>query len=70
MLVGEPSPWASASELSRLRSLVSSREEGALAALGRAGARTVRLDGVAGAGSYVLRDEAAPLRSRRQGEVR
>lgn len=56
MLAGEPSPWASASELSRLRSLVSNREENALAALVRARARTVRLDGVAGASGYVLRD--------------
>lgn len=57
MLAGEPSPWASASELSRLRRLVSTREEAPLAALVRARARTVRLDGVAGAGGYVLRDD-------------
>lgn len=57
MVAGEPSPWASASELSRLRRLVSTREEGALAALVRARARTVRLDGVAGAGGYLLREE-------------
>lgn len=56
MLVGEPTPGASASELSRLRRLVPDREESALAALVRARARTVRLDGVAGAGGYVLRD--------------
>lgn len=56
MLAGEPSPWASASELSRLRSLVRTREEGALAALVRSRARTVRRDGVAGASGYVLRD--------------
>jgi hypothetical protein len=57
MLAGEPSPWASASELSRLRRLVSTRDEAALAVLVRARARTVRLDGVAGAGAYVLRHE-------------
>ena len=57
MLAGEPSPWASASELSRLRRLVRTREEGTLAVLVRARARTVRLDGVTGAGGYVLRDE-------------
>jgi hypothetical protein len=56
MVAGEPSPWASASELSRLRTLVFTREEPALAALVRARARTVRLGGVAGAGGYVLRD--------------
>ncbi len=56
MLAGEPSPRASASELSRLRRLVSDREVNALAALVRARARRVRLDGVAGAGAYVLSD--------------
>src|SRR5450755_3617545 len=56
MLAGEPSPWASASELSRLRSLVRTRKKDALAALVRARARTVRLDGVTGVGGYVLRD--------------
>jgi hypothetical protein len=57
MLAGEPSPWASASELSRLRRLVSTREERALAALVRARARTIRLDGVTGARGYLLREE-------------
>ena len=56
MLAGEPSPWASASELSRLRALVFTRQERALAALVRARARTMRFDGVAGAGGYVLRE--------------
>lgn len=54
VVAGESSPWASASELSRLRRLISTRDVGALAALVRARARTVRLDGVAGAGGYVL----------------
>jgi hypothetical protein len=56
MLADEPSPWASASERSRLRRLVYTREERDLAALVRARARTIRLDGVVGAGGYVLRD--------------
>ena len=57
MLAGEPSPWASASELSRLRRLLATREERALAVLVRARARMARVQGVAGAGGYVLRDE-------------
>jgi hypothetical protein len=39
-----------------LRALIHTREERALAALVRARARTIRLDGVVGAGGYVLRD--------------
>lgn len=56
MLAGEPSPWASASEVSRLRTLAFTRQEPALAALVRARARTMRFDGIAGAGGYVLRE--------------
>jgi hypothetical protein len=54
VVAGESSPWASASELSRLRRLISTRDVGALATLVRARARTVHLGGVAGAGGYVL----------------
>lgn len=61
MLSGEPSAWASASELSRLRRMVSTREEVPLAALVRARARTLRLGGVADAGEYVLRDDRVVL---------
>jgi hypothetical protein len=56
MLAGEPSPLASASELSRLRTLAFTRQERTLATLVRARARMMRFDGIAGAGGYVLRE--------------
>lgn len=56
LVAGETSPWASASELSRLRGLIRTREAGALTALVRARSRTAHLDGVTGVGGYVLRE--------------
>ncbi len=56
LLAGERAPWASPSEVSRLRTLAFTREEAALAALVRARAKVWRFDGVASAGKYVLDD--------------
>lgn len=56
LLADEVSPRASPSEVSRLRTLAFTRDADALAVLVRARARTVRYDGVEGAGEYVLRD--------------